>query len=163
MKLYMEQKIFSFKEDFNVFDENRNPVYHVEGNLFAFARQMRIYDASTQEELAFIKQKYFAFLQTLEIFRHGQLEGSVKQKFNLLKPQYEINHLGWRVEGNFFGYDYQIIDPDGYLIADINRKFWSFTDAFEINIYDDEDYPVDPVMVMAIVIAIDVSKDSSKS
>ena len=25
MKLYMEQKIFSFKEDFNVFDENRNP------------------------------------------------------------------------------------------------------------------------------------------
>ncbi|UUX33620.1 LURP-one-related/scramblase family protein [Fundicoccus culcitae] len=161
MQLYMEQKMFSFKQDFDVFDEDGQPVYHVEGKMFSFGRQMTIYDAKTHSELAFIKQKTLAWLQTLDIFRNGQLEGSVTKKFSLFKPQYDIKQLGWKIEGDVWGYDYQILDDEGYLIASINKKVWSWSDAFEINIYDDEDYYVDPVIVMAVVIAIDVAKDNS--
>lgn len=161
MKLYMKQKMFSLKQDFDVVDEDMNPIYHVEGKLFSLGRQLRIYDSQTNAELAFIKQKLMMLLQTMEIYRGEVLQGTVAKKLSFLNPKFEIGHLGWQVEGNFFGYDYQITDDEGFLIATIRAKVWSFVDSFEIEIFDDEDFIVDPVMVLAVVLAIDLTRDAS--
>ena len=47
MKLYMKQKLFSLKQDFNIYDHNQTPLFRVSGKLFSVGRQLRIYDALT--------------------------------------------------------------------------------------------------------------------
>ena len=50
MKLYMKQKVFSLRGDFDIYDENQVPVYSVQGKLMSFGRQLRLYDSATGEE-----------------------------------------------------------------------------------------------------------------
>lgn len=57
----MKQKLFSLKQDFNIYDHNQTPLFRVSGKLFSVDRQLRIYDALTNEELAYVKESPFRF------------------------------------------------------------------------------------------------------
>ena len=57
MKLYIKQKVFSWKDKFFVKDEFGNDRYYVEGELFSLGKKLHIYDMNGNE-LAFIHQKY---------------------------------------------------------------------------------------------------------
>ena len=42
-QLYLKQKVFSFGEKYNVFDENQNIVYHIKGKVFSLRNKMDMY------------------------------------------------------------------------------------------------------------------------
>lgn len=159
MKLYMKQKVFSFKQDFNIYDENQQPVFHVKGKLFSWGRQLSIQNATTGEELAFIKQRVFNFLTKMDIFREDQLVATVAQKFTFFKPSFEIREIGWEIEGDFWGYNYVIKEDKGNEIAHIRQKVFAWSDTFEFEIDETE---VDVVTVMAVILAIDANRDAGE-
>ena len=55
MKLLLKQKVFSWFDSYNIYDENENVIYKIKGEL-SWGHLLRIYDES-DNELGFIKQK----------------------------------------------------------------------------------------------------------
>ena len=154
----MKQKVFSLRGDFDIYDENQVPVYSVQGKLMSFGRQLRLYDSATGEELAHIKQQVMTLLPKMHVFYQNERIATISKKLTFFKQQYDIDTLGWSVEGDFFAHDYTVFDAQGRTVVDINKKYLSWSDSFEVNIVQDE---IDPAMVIAIVLAIDCAMDAS--
>ncbi|MBS3986328.1 MAG: LURP-one-related family protein [Erysipelothrix sp.] len=156
MKLYIKQKLFSFKDRFTIKDEHQNDVLQVEGKLFSFGKQLSV-STMDMQEVAFVKQKVFNFLPTFEISLQDQVH-TLKKQFSFFKPVYQIPSLGLRIEGNFTAHHYSIY-KEGDVLANISKAFFSFADSYEVDILNDQDRD----MVIAVVLAIDAVLDMERS
>ena len=90
-----------------------------------------------------------------EIEIGGSICGTISQKFSLFTPKYEIDFNGWRVEGNFLGWDYDVYEGCSSIIH-ISKELFHWGDTYVINIAD----PKDELMGMMLVIAIDAANCS---
>ena len=134
MKLYMKQKVFSLKQDFNIYDHNQTPLFRISGKLFSLGRQLRIYDALTDEELAYVKETPFRLLTQLKIYRDNDYVATIQQKLTFFKTKMAIQDLGWTIEGDFLDWHYVIKDADHQTIAEVEAKLLSWSDTFEITL-----------------------------
>ena len=157
MQLYMKQKMLSFKQDFNIVDSNQKPVYKVDGEFLSLGRKLHIINMETNEEVALVKQKVLSLMPQVDVFVRGQEVASIRKRITFFKPKFDIEQIGWTIKGDYFAHDYIIYDREGDLIAQIKKKYFAMSDTFELNIDAEE---VDPVMVIAVVLAIDTVMDS---
>lgn len=160
MKLYMKQRVFSFTQDFDIYDENQQSVYNVRGEFLTFGRRLHVYDSRSNKEVAFIRQKLLTLMPKFEVFAYDSQIALIEKRFTFFKPKYEIKELGWSVKGDVFAHDYTLYDKNNRMIARIHKKFFSWSDTFEIAIVDSK---VDPVYVVAIVLTIDAVMDAAQS
>ncbi|MGH2082839.1 LURP-one-related/scramblase family protein [Aerococcus urinaeequi] len=160
MKLYMKQKLFSLEQDFNIYDHNQIPLFRVSGKLFSVGRQLRIYDALTDEELAYVKESPFRFLTHLKVYKGNDYIATIQQKMTLFKTKMTIQDIGWTIQGDFLGWQYVITDEKNQTIAEVKAKMLSWSDTFEITI---DDTQVDPIIVLTIILAIDTIRDKQQS
>lgn len=158
MKLYMKQQIFSIKTKFDIYDIDQNPVYYVEGTIFTLSKQRFIYDVATGQELAYFKQELLHLLPTFDVYAGGEFVATIKKEFTFFKPRYVLQGTDWTIEGDFFNHNYQIIDGSGRVIATIAKRWFAWSDTFEFDINDDL---VNPVAVIAVILAIDAVMDDS--
>lgn len=63
---------------------------------------------------------------------------------------------GWRIEGNVFEWDYNIIGPCGDKIAAISKELFKWTDSYVIDV----EQPHDVLCALMVVLAIDAEKCS---
>lgn len=156
MKLYIKQKLFSFKDRFTIKDENQVDVLQVEGKVFSFGKQLSIQTMDLQQ-VAFVKQKVFNFLPTFELLIDEEVH-VLKKQFSFFKPVYMLPTLGIRIQGDFLAHQYNITREEN-VIANISKAFFSFADTYEVDILDDKDMK----LVIAIVIAIDAVLDMERT
>ena len=149
MKLIIKQKIISWFDSYNVYDENDNVVYVVKGKL-AWGHKFVIFDASGKE-LGCINEKIVSLLPTFEIYKGKEKIGLIKQKLTLWKPKYTFDLDEYEIDGDFWGLNYNI-KKSGNEIASINKKFFSITDTYTINSSKE-----DAFNVLLIVVAIDAA------
>ena len=149
MKLIIKQKIISWFDSYNVYDENDNVVYVVKGKL-AWGHKFIIFDASGKE-LGCINEKIISLLPTFEIYKGKEKIGLIKQKLTLWKPKYTFDLDEYEIDGDFWGLNYKI-KKSGNEIASINKKFFSITDTYTINSSKE-----DAFNVLLIVVAIDTA------
>lgn len=160
MKLYMKQKLFSLKQDFNIYGHNQTLLFRVSSKLFSVGRQLRIYDALTNVELAYVKESPFRFLTQLKVYKGTDYIVTIQQKMTLFKTKMTIKDIGWTIQGDFLGWQYVITDEKNQTIAEVKAKMLSWSDTFEITI---DDTQVDPIIVLAIILAIDTIRDKQQS
>lgn len=146
MKLLIKQKVFSWFDSYNIYNENENVIYKVKGE-FAWGHLLRIYDESDME-VGLLKQKMFTLFPKF-ILRVKDKEYILNKEFTFLKEVFSINDLDMVVMGNFLGWSYEIKRNDK-VIARISKKL-SYTDVYEINIKDEKD----SLLVLLIVLSID--------
>lgn len=149
MKLYMKQKVFSWGDKFRVCDEFENDRFFVKGEVFSFGKKLHIYDPC-ENELAFIHQKVFSFLPRYFVSRYGTDVAEVIKEFTFLKQRYTVRGPGWTVQGNFWAHEYQISAPDR-VIATVSKRWFSWGDSYEIDVFND----ADEVMALCVVLIID--------
>ncbi len=154
MKLLFKQKLFSWFDSYDIFNEAGETVYKVKGQL-AWGHCLKIYDAS-DNEIATVKQKIFTWMPKFEMYYGDQCVGCISREFTFFKPKYNIECNGWRVEGDWFEWDYSIISPSGQQVASVSKKIWNWTDTYEIEVID----PRDALCALMLVIAIDAEKCS---
>ena len=92
MGLAIRERIFSWTEKYDIYDEEGRPVYHVEGEFFSLGHKFHIYDLS-HNEVAFVKEKAWSFLHKFEIYVAGDLKGTVKEKLSFFKPKYDVDFM----------------------------------------------------------------------
>lgn len=156
MKLLLKQRFFSWFDSYDIYNEFDEVAFHVEGQL-SWGHLFKIYDAQ-ENELGEVKQRIFTFLPQFEVSAGGHYIGCIEKEFTFFNPRFNIDYNGWQVEGDCFGWEYEIIDEEGYLIATISKELFKFTDTYTIE-YEDENLGVD---ILMLVLAIDAAKCSSK-
>lgn len=78
----------------------------------------------------------------------------------LFKTKMAIQDIGWTIQGDFLGWQYVITDEKNQTITEVKAKMLSWSDSFEITI---DDTQVDPIIVLAIILAIDTIRDKQQS
>ena len=154
MILLLKQRLFSWFDSYDIYDEAGETVYMVKGEL-AWGHCMRIYDAAGNE-MGMIKQKIITLLPKFEIYIDEQYVGSINREFNLFTPSYNIDYNGWYVEGNYWEWDYGIYDSYDNLVATISKEFFNWTDTYSIEVYN----PEDALSALMFVLAMDAEKCS---
>ena len=149
-KLYLKQKVFSWKDRFSVFNELGEDVYRVEGEFFTLGKKLHVYDLY-DNEVAFIHQKVWSFLPKYYIARNGADIAEVVKQFTFLKARYEVPAFGWTVQGNFTDHEYKITDTGGMTVAAISKQWFTWGDTYEL----DAAPGVDPLNVLSVVLIID--------
>ena len=149
MKLYIKQKVFSWKDKFYVKDENGNDRYYIEGELFSLGKKLHIYDMNSNE-LAFIHQKVMSFLPRFYVYIGGTQVAEIVKEFTLFRNKYRIEGLGWEVDGDFMDHDYEITSM-GRPIVSISKEWFTWGDSYMLDIADN----VDPINALSVVLAID--------
>lgn len=158
MKLYINQKVFSWVDRFHVKDEYGQDIFYVEGEFLLFGKHLYIYDM-TGAEVAYIEQKVFSFLPRYFVYINGQQVAEIVKEFSFLQPRYSIEGLGWEVTGDFFAHDYDITQNSS-TIATIHKQWMTWGDCYELDTADKGD----PLLALSVVLAIDCAMaDASRS
>ncbi|MBQ5910947.1 MAG: LURP-one-related family protein [Clostridia bacterium] len=156
MKLLFKQRLFSWLDSYDIYDETGAVMFSVKGEL-AFGHQLRIYDAAGNP-IGCVKQRILTFLPKFELYRGEEYLGSICREFTFFKPSYNIDFCGWNVQGDWFEWDYQITDALGDTVATISKQIWNWTDTYTIDVAD----PKDAFYALMLVLAIDAEKCSRK-
>ena len=154
MKLLFKQRMFSWFCSYDIYDEAGNVVFVVKGEL-AWGHLLRIYNAAGRE-VGYIQEKVLTFLPKFEMYLGNRYAGSICKEFTFFKPKFNIDYNGWTVDGDWFEWDYNILDPSGRSVANISKQLWNWTDTYVIDVYD----PNDAVCALMLVLAIDAEKCS---
>ena len=154
MKLLFKERMFSWFDSYDIYDEAGNAVFSVEGRL-AWGKKLEIHDASGAL-VGTLKQKVFTFFSTFELYIGDRFIGSIYKEFSLFKPSFSIDCNGWRVEGDWFEWDYSIFDHQGNLVAQVSKEIFNWTDTYVMDIIE----PANAVTVLMLTLAIDAEKDS---
>lgn len=156
MTLYMKQRIFTWGDKFSIYDAAGNERYYVEGEVFTMGKKLHLCDLSGTE-LAFIQQKIFTFLPRYYVFRNGAQIAEIVKEFAFFRHEYSVNGLGWRVDGDFFGHDYEV-KHGNQIVARVSKEWFTLGDAYQIEIADG----VDEVTALAVVLVIDACIEASR-
>ena len=63
MKLLIKQRVFSWTDTYDVYDEYDEPKYFVKAEMFRLTHQIHIYDRN-RNEIGMIKQRFFTLMPT---------------------------------------------------------------------------------------------------
>ena len=149
MKLYIKQKVFSWGEKFTVKDETGRDRYYVEGEVFTFGRKLHVYDMRGRE-VAFIKQEVWSWMPRYYVFCGVRQIAEIKKEFTFFFPKYNIEGLGWEINGSFMAHEYEITKA-GMPIVSITKEWMTWGDSYELNISN----PQDEIIALAVVLTID--------
>lgn len=151
MRYQVRQKIFSFGDNFTIKGENDEPRFVVRGEVFSFGDKLRIEDLNGNE-LFYIEQKLFKFLPEYRIFQNGMEVAMVKREFTFFKPKFyiESSYGSFDMEGDIFGHNFRIM-KNGRCAAEVNKRWFSFSDTYGVDVNDGENQ----AFILTLVIVID--------
>ena len=154
MKLLFKQRFFSWLCSYDIFDEEGNTLYTVEGQL-AWGHCLKIYDRNGHE-VGTVREKVFTWLPKFEMYLGQQYMGCIHKELSFFKPRFTIDCNGWQVDGDWFEWDYSIVGRLGETVATVTKELWNWTDTYIIDVRN----PSDALCALMLVLAIDAEKCS---
>ena len=157
MKLLFRQRFFSWFDSYDIYDEAGNTLYVVKGKL-SWGHCLKIYDAQGNE-IGTVKEEIFTLLPQFAIYLKEQYIGCIRREFSFFRPKFTVDCKGWRVEGDWFEWDYTIYNSAGAPVASVSKELLEFTDTYVIDVQN----PEDALGALMLVLAIDAEKCSRKN
>lgn len=153
MILTFKQKMMSLAGKYEVYDEEGQVAYRIQGRV-RVPKRYDIYNPQG-DKIAALKSKFFDIMPQFRLFIGDKEVGRVKKKFTFFTQKFKVDCNNWKIDGNIIGWNYSVLDSDNNLVAAMERKVWHMTDQYVLDIVD----PQDALMVLMIVLAIDAEKE----
>lgn len=154
MRLLFKQRFFSWFDSYDIYDDAGNTVYVVKGQL-SWGHCLKIFDAADRE-IGTVKERILTFLPKFEIYLGSNYVGCISKEFTFFKPKYNIDCNGWHIDGDFFEWDYTVLNVSGGVVATVSKELLHWTDTYVIDVAD----PRDALCALMFVLAIDAEKCS---
>lgn len=154
MKLLFKQRLFSWFDSYDIYREDGSTAYTVQGQL-SWGHCLKIFDAQGNE-IGTVKERVLTFLPKFELYLKDRYIGCISKELSFLKPRYEIDCMGWQVEGDFWEWDYRVVDRTGQTVATVSKEIFNWTDTYTIDVRDSQD----ALAALMLVLAIDAEKCS---
>lgn len=154
MRYLVQQRIFSFKADFWIEDQDGNRVFLIDGKALSLRETLELKDA-TGNLLILIRKRLFSMRATMEIENGDGVIATVRPAFfSPLRHRYTIDLAdGSQLEaaGNFAGQDWQLTDGSGAVVGRISRQWFRIRDTYGVEV----EPGTDDALVIAIAVCID--------
>ena len=140
-------------DDFQIYDENQKPVFLVDGKAFSWGDNLSVQDLDGRE-LAEIKQSLTFLKPKYQIEKGGRLFAEVVKEFSWFNKQFTLDVPGpndYEINGDFWEHEYYFT-RNGKTVAEVTKKFFSWTDTYGIEIVEGEDV----ISILSTVIVIDL-------
>lgn len=154
MRLLFKQRLFSWFDSYDIYNEAGETVYIVKGQL-SWGHCLKIFDAFGNE-IGTVKERVLTFLPKFEMYLGQQYIGCISKEFTLFRPRYDVDCKDWHVEGNFLEWDYSIVNSMGQQVAYVSKQIFNWTDTYTIDVAA----PQDAIYALMLVLAIDAEKCS---
>lgn len=154
MKLWFQQRMFSWFDSYDVKDEAGNQVFTVKGRM-ALGHCLEIYD-SRGEYAGKVKEEILSFLPRFALYEGDRYMGQIKKKLTFFKPSFLLDCNGWQVTGDIWQWNYQVADASGQMVMQASKQLLHWTDTYLIEV----SRPEDTLLSLMIVLAIDAAKCS---
>ena len=154
MRLYFKQRFFSWFDSYDIYDEDGNVVYTVEGKL-SWGHCLHILN-SVGEHIGTVRERVLTLLPKFEMYVGDSYVGCIQKEFTFFTPRFDIDCNGWQVEGSFMEWDYTVTEACSAPVARITKELFNWTDTYVIDVAD----PGNALCVLMLVLAIDAEKCS---
>ncbi len=154
MRLLFKQRMFSWFDSYDIYNEEGETVYVVKGQM-SWGHCLKIFDAQGCE-VGTVKERILSFLPKFELYKGDTYVSCISKEFSFFRPRYNIDCNGWNIEGNFMEWDYFITDSMGGTVAAVSKQLLNWTDTYVIDVDD----PENAFCALMFVLAVDAEKCS---
>ncbi len=154
MKLLFKQRLFSWFDSYDIYNEEGEPVYTVKGKL-SWGHRLEIYDP-LDNHIGTVQERVLTFLPKFQLYIGEELIGEIRKELTFLKPKFTLDCNDWTVDGNWLEWNYQVLDGSGRTVMTAEKELFRFTDTYVLDIEREED----ALLCLMIVLAIDAAKCS---
>ena len=151
MELLIKQRVFSWSDTYDVYDQWEEPKYFVKAEIFTLGHIIHVYDRQNQE-VGCIRERLLTFLPKFELEIGGESLGEIRKEFTFFSPRYTLDCNGWEVSGNFMGWEYEVTDGSRQ-VMNITKEIFHWGDTYVLHIEN----PSDEILCLLIAIAIDAA------
>ena len=155
MRLQFKQRLFSWFDSYDIYDETGTVVFTVKGRL-SWGHCLEIFDYAGTH-VGTVKEEILTFLPRFALYAFGNYIGEIKKEFTFFKPVFTLNCNDWTVQGDWLEWDYQVLTSSGGLVMQASKELFQWTDTYVIDITRQED----ALLSLMIVLAIDAAKCSN--
>lgn len=136
-KYYFKEKFFKITDKYPILDENGNEAYFFDQDFKFVGYKARLKDMEGKV-LFNISKKILSFLQTYYVDFYDGSHMEINQKLSFLKRKVSAFYQGKELtlKGNYLDHDFEVYFKNN-LIAEMNKKFFTFTDQYELTVYDE--------------------------
>ncbi len=154
-KYYFKEKFFKLTDKYPILDENGNEVYFFDQDFKFVGYKAKLKDMDGNI-LFDISKKVLSFLQTYYVDFYDGSHMEINQKLSFLKRKVNAFYEGKEINlrGNYLDHDFEVYFKNN-LIAEMNKKFFAFTDQYELTVYD-EDFTL---LLIALCLCINEMKN----
>ena len=157
MRFVLRDKLFSIGGDLTIQDDRGRQVFFVDGKVISLGRRLEIKDMDGRE-VATIQQRLIALTPSFDIHIAGGPSVTIaKRFFSPFVDRMKIDLPGrddLEVHGDLFHHEYAF-DKRGREVAHVSKRWLSLTDAYGVEVDDDED----AVLILACAVVIDEMLD----
>ena len=157
MRLLFKQRFFSWFDSYDIYDEEGRTVFTVQGKL-AWGHCLEIHDGSGRH-IGMVKEEVLTFLPRFRLYLGGSYAGEIRKEFTLFRPSFRLDLNGWRIQGNFLEWDYEIEDEAGRRVASLSKQLFNWTDTYVIDVEQEQD----AVYALMVALALDAAKCSQSN
>ena len=136
--LFTSTKVFTLHHRIDITDDREQVVYQAQTKFPSLHDKTDITDAAGNP-VAHIEKKILTLHQRHFItMSDGQRFELSNELFHLIKDITNIDGLGWQLQGNILGLNFELYDNAGNVIAVIGQKMLSIHDKYCVDIYQPE-------------------------
>ena len=152
MKMLFKQRLFSWFDSYDIYDENGRTLFTVEGRL-SWGHCLHILNAAG-EHIGTVQERVLTFLPQFELYAYGEYLGCLRKEFTLFAPRFTIDCSDWEIEGSWTEWDYSVVSPSQGMVASIGKELFQWTDTYVLDVPD----PDNALCVLMLALAIDAEK-----
>lgn len=150
MKLMIKQRVLTWADTYDIYDEWGNKRYFVKAEAFKIGHNIHVYDVYNNE-IALIEERFFSITPTYEIEVKGEKVGRIEKKFKMfdVKPEYDVKFNDWHVQGDFLGWNYEVYQEENAVIK-IKKELLHWGDTYVVDFHNAEDELYGILLVISI-------------
>ena len=136
--LFTSTKVFTLHHRIDITDDREQVVYQAQTKFPSLHDKTDITDAAgnpvahIEKKILTLHQRHFVTMSD------GQSFELSNELFHLIKDITNIEGLGWQLQGNILGLNFELYDQAGNVIAVIGQKMLSIHDKYCVDIYQPE-------------------------
>ncbi len=148
--LFTSTKVMTLHHRIEITDAEERVVYRAETKFPSLHDKTEIYDADGRH-VAHMEKKLFTLHERHFITMDGGPSFEVSNElFHLVRDVTNLEGLGWQLQGNILGLNFELYDQNGEIIAVIAQKLLSLHDKYCIDLYR----PEHEATVVAILVTL---------
>ncbi len=149
MKYYFKEEMRLIYNEGEIFEEESGNLAYTFKNQKMMFPETHLYSYEG-EDLGFIQMKMSWVNGKFELYHRGEYIDTIESKFHLLKHELLFRDMGWQITGNFLGMEFQILDEEGNVLADVDEEMWHLTKQYSITVHDERNAELLLLIVLAI-------------